>query len=135
WWRSPRPDTEPGRRGAEPTNWLSFFSEPTWTYDPGTGEYYLHLFSRHQPDLNWENPEVRRELYAILRWWIGRGVDGFRLDVINMSSKRVPLQDGPPLADTRFGDGAESVTTGPPIPELVQGLPRQASDPPDRALR
>ena len=134
WWRPPRRGTKPGTRGAEPTNWLSFFSEPTWTFDPGTGEYFLHLFSRHQPDLNWENPEVRRDLYSILRWWIERGVDGFRLDVINMISKRLPLQDGPPLADTGFGDGSESFITGPRIHEFVQELHREVIDASERVL-
>ena len=58
-----------------------------WELDPATGEYYLHLFSRKQPDLNWENPEVREAVYAMMRWWLDRGVDGFRMDVINMISK------------------------------------------------
>jgi oligo-1,6-glucosidase len=61
WWRS------------EPTNWRSFFSGPTWDLDDATGEYYLHLFSRKQPDLNWENPEVRQAIYSMMRWWLDRG--------------------------------------------------------------
>ena len=63
--------------GAEPTNWESFFSGPAWDLDEETGEYYLHLFSRKQPDLNWENPEVREAVYAMMRWWLDRGIDGF----------------------------------------------------------
>ena len=90
-----------GDPGAEPTNWQSFFSGPTWTLDEATGEYYLHLFAAKQPDLNWENPEVRQAVYAMMRWWLDRGVDGFRMDVINMISKDVAadghLHDGPPL--------------------------------------
>ena len=88
------PAASPATPGAEPTNWGSFFSGPTWEYDEATGEYYLHLFSRKQPDLNWENPEVREAVYAMMRWWLDRGVDGFRMDVINMISKELPLPDG-----------------------------------------
>ena len=87
WWRPPREGMDAGAPGAEPTNWESFFSGPAWELDEATGEYYLHLFSRKQPDLNWENPEVREAVYAMMRWWLDRGVDGFRMDVINMISK------------------------------------------------
>jgi oligo-1,6-glucosidase len=76
WWR-PEPATD----------WQSFFSGPAWQLDEATGEYYLHLFSRKQPDLNWENPQVRAAVYDMMRWWLARGVDGFRMDVINMISK------------------------------------------------
>jgi oligo-1,6-glucosidase len=74
-------------RPSIPNDWRSFFSGPAWELDPATGEYYLHLFSRKQPDLNWENPEVREAVYAMMRWWLERGVDGFRMDVINLISK------------------------------------------------
>ena len=77
----------PGTPGAEPTNWGSFFSGSAWQYDEDTAEYYLHLFSVKQPDLNWENPDVREAVYTMMRWWLDRGVDGFRMDVINMISK------------------------------------------------
>ena len=70
-----------------PNNWQSFFSGSAWAHDPITDEHYLHLFSRKQPDLNWENPEVRDAVYAMMRWWVDRGVDGFRMDVINLVSK------------------------------------------------
>ena len=79
WWRR---RTEPAR-----TEWRSFFSGLGVGARRATGEYYLHLFSRKQPDLNWENPEVREAIYAMMRWWLDRGVDGFRMDVINMISK------------------------------------------------
>ena len=78
-----------GAPGAEPTNWGSFFSGPAWEYDDASGEYYLHLFGRKQPDLNWENPEVRAAVHAMMRWWLDRGVDGFRMDVINFISKEL----------------------------------------------
>ena len=84
----------PGTPGAEPTNWASFFSGSAWKFDESTGEYYLHLFSRKQPDLNWENPEVAAAVYEMMRWWLDRGVDGFRMDVINMISKDTSLPDG-----------------------------------------
>ena len=94
--------------GAEPTNWASFFSGSAWEYDEATGEYYLHLFSRKQPDLNWENPEVREAVYAMMRWWLDRGVDGFRMDVINMISKDPALPDGPVRRVAGYGDGART---------------------------
>ena len=94
WWRPARDGFEPGTPGAEPTNWGSFFSGPAWELDPATGEYYLHLFSRKQPDLNWEHPDVRSAVYEMMRRWLDRGVDGFRMDVVNMLSKDVALPDG-----------------------------------------
>ena len=94
WWRAPRGGFAGGDPGAEPTNWQSFFSGPTWEFDEASGEYYLHLFSRKQPDLNWENPEVRAAIHSMMRWWLERGVDGFRMDVINMISKDPALPDG-----------------------------------------
>ena len=94
-WRPARPGMEPGTPGAEPTNWGSFFMGSSWAFDPASREYYLHLFARQQPDLNWENPAVREAVYDMMRWWVDRGVDGFRMDVINLISKTLPLVDGP----------------------------------------
>ncbi len=94
WWRAPRDGEKPGTPGAEPNNWGSAFSGPAWEYDPATGEYFLHLFSKKQPDLNWENPEVRAAVYEMMNWWLDRGVDGFRMDVINFISKNPALPDG-----------------------------------------
>jgi oligo-1,6-glucosidase len=125
WWRPPRAGMVGGAPGAEPTNWISRFSEAAWTFDETTGEYYLHLFSHRQPDLNWENPEVRQAIYAMLRWWLERGVDGFRMDVINMLSKRLPLRDGPALPSGPYGDGSASYLGGPRIHEFVQELHAQ----------
>lgn len=93
WWSDPRPGFEPGTPGAEPTNWASAFSGPAWHWDEKRGQYYLHIFSRKQPDLNWENPEVRKAVHDMMQWWIDRGVDGFRMDVINLISKTLPLED------------------------------------------
>ncbi len=94
WWRPARPGFAPGSEGAEPTNWEAAFSGSAWQFDETSGEYFLHLFSRKQPDLNWENPEVRKSVYAMMSWWVDRGVDGFRMDVINLISKPVELADG-----------------------------------------
>ncbi len=73
--------------GCEPNNWKSYFGGSVWEYDEATDEYYLHLFSRKQPDLNWLNPEVRDEIFKMMRWWLNKGIDGFRMDVINLLKK------------------------------------------------
>ncbi len=83
-----------GKDGREPNNWASFFTPSAWSYDEGTGQWYLHLFSEKQPDLNWENPSVREEVYAMMNRWFDRGVDGFRMDVITMIAKAPGLPDG-----------------------------------------
>ena len=87
WFRDPDKRDWYWWRTTPPNEWRSFFSGPAWELDPERGEYYLHLFSRKQPDLNWENPAVREAIYAMMRWWLDRGVDGFRMDVINLISK------------------------------------------------
>ena len=119
WWRPARPGMEPGAPGAEPTNWESAFSGPAWHLDEATGEYYLHLFSRKQPDLNWENEQVRQAIYQMMRWWLDRGVDGFRMDVINMISKVLPLADG---LTTGGQVGAEQYLNGPRIHDYLQEM-------------
>ena len=73
--------------GKEPTDWKSYFSGPTWEFDQPSGDYYLHLYSKKQPDLNWENENMRQEIYEMMKFWLDKGVDGFRMDVINMISK------------------------------------------------
>lgn len=113
WWRKPRPGHEGGTPGAEPNDWVSYFSGPAWEYDAASGEYYMHLFSRKQPDLNWENPEVRHAVYAMMNWWVDRGVDGFRMDVINLISKNTALPDG-----DMFG----AVPNGPRIHEFLHEM-------------
>jgi oligo-1,6-glucosidase len=125
WWRDPRPGTIPGTPGAEPTNWQSFFSGPTWTWDEKTGQYYLHLFSTTQPDLNWENPAVRQALYAMMRWWLDRGVDGFRMDVINMISKNTSLPDTTPRPGSPYGPGGQFFIGGPRNHEFLQEMYRE----------
>jgi oligo-1,6-glucosidase len=113
WWRPPRD-------GALPNNWASAFSGPAWTFDEATGEYYLHIFSRKQPDLNWENPQVRAAVYSMMRWWLDRGVDGFRMDVINFISKVPSLPDGGSQPG-RWG-GGEHFIDGPRIHEFLHEM-------------
>lgn len=88
-------------------NWQSHFGGPAWSYNPETEEYYLHLFTPGQPDLNWENPSVREEIYKIVDFWVEKGVDGFRLDTVNMYSKTpgLPDLDMPRLATEHFLNG------------------------------
>jgi len=112
-WRPPRPGTVGGTPGAEPNNWGSAFGGPAWTFDPSTGEYYLHLFTPKQPDLNWANPQVRSAVHAMMTWWLDRGVDGFRMDVINFIDKAVDLPDGSAVPGSRFGDGGPHYVNGP----------------------
>ncbi len=128
WWRDPRPGfgpQGPGTPGAEPANWESHFSGPAWTWDETTGQYYLHLFSAKQPDLNWENPEVRRAVYAMMRWWLDRGVDGFRMDVINMISKDTSLPDTRPRPGSPYGPADQYFTCGPRNHEFLREMYRE----------
>lgn len=105
-----------------PTNWKSFFSGSAWQYDENTDEYYLHLFTKKQPDLNWENPKVREEVYKLMRFWLDKGIDGFRMDVIPLISKRE-------LVDTtlaEFNEVIEKVySTGPRVHEFLKEMNRE----------
>jgi len=125
WWRDARPGTDPGTPGAEPTNWESHFSGPAWAWDETTGQYYLHIFSPKQPDLNWENPEVRQAVFAMMRWWLDRGVDGFRMDVINMISKDTSLPDTTPRPGSLYGPGEAYFICGPRNHEFLQEMYRE----------
>lgn len=82
--------------GSLPNNWVSFFGGPAWSKHPSTGQYYLHSFLSSQPDFNWRNPELAREMFDVLRFWMGRGVDGFRIDVAARAMKDPLLRDNPP---------------------------------------
>lgn len=94
--RDPDPSAPPGPP-PPPNNWRRTFSnEPAWTFDEATGQYYLHLFLPEQPDLNWNNPEVREAMHGVLRFWLDRGVDGFRADVVHLIGKDPALPDDPP---------------------------------------
>jgi len=110
----------PGKDGGEPNNWISVFSGSAWEYDAHTDEYYLHLFTKKQPDLNWENPQVRNEIYNLVNWWLDKGIDGFRLDVISMISKETHFPD----ADTEHFE--EMMTwyycNGPRVHEFIHEM-------------
>ena len=108
--------------GALPNNWTSYFSGPAWELDKTTNQYYLHLFSKKQPDLNWENPQVRKEVYDMIDFWFRKGIDGFRMDVISMISKNPGLPDG--KTDTLIV-GIEQYSTGPRIHEFLQEMNRE----------
>lgn len=95
-------DAAPG--GGPPNNWVSYFGGPAWTFDPARGQYYLHLFLPEQPDLNWRNPAVRREFERILRFWLDRRVDGFRIDVAQGLVKDRLLRSNPERRPLRPGD-------------------------------
>ncbi len=77
-----------------PNNWGSVFGGSAWQYDEERQMYYLHLFSKKQPDLNWDNPQVRKEVFDMMNWWCEKGIDGFRMDVISMISKTKEMPDG-----------------------------------------
>jgi len=109
----------PGKNGFEPNNWRSFFGGSAWQYDEGTGEYYLHLFTKKQPDLNWENPRVREEIYKMMDWWLQKGIDGFRMDVINMISKAPGLPDAPVVTSDRYQFGGQYFINGPRLMEFL----------------
>lgn len=89
-WRDPAPD------GAAPNNWMSHFGGPAWTFDDTTGQYFFHSFLAAQPDLNWRNPELRKAIYAAMRFWLDRGVDGFRMDVLWLLIKDDQFRPNPP---------------------------------------
>ena len=109
---------QPARHAAPPNDWISFFSGPAWTLDPQTGDYYLHLFAKQQPDLNWENPALRQEIYQMMRFWLDKGVDGFRMDVIPFLSKDTTFANYP---EGRFGD-LTYYANGPRIHEFLQEM-------------
>lgn len=114
WRKTDRPDRKPN-------NWTSFFGGDAWSYDATKGQHYLHLFSPKQPDLNWRNPKVREEVKAIIRFWLDKGVDGFRCDVITIISKKEGLPNG------RFRlvlKGFEHYANGPHVHEYLQELQR-----------
>jgi len=109
----------PGKNGAEPNNWRSFFGGSAWQYDERSGEYYLHLFTKKQPDLNWENPQVREEVFKMMDWWLRKGIDGFRMDVINMISKVAGLPDAPVVTNDRYQFGGQYFMNGPRLMEFL----------------
>lgn len=112
----------PGKSGREPNNWESIFRGSAWQYDAKTDEYYLHLFSKKQPDLNWENPDVRNAIYEMMRWWLDKGVDGFRLDAINFLSKTPGLPDARSNGHAPYVCASEHYAFGPRLFEFLKEM-------------
>ena len=125
--------------GREPTNWEAAFSGSAWTFNEVTGEYYLHMFSKKQPDLNWENPKVRQEVYELMHFWLKKGVGGFRMDVINMISKpwldagtfsksEARLPNAPKVQDGFLQPAFEMVTHGPRFMAFMREMKQEVLD-------
>jgi alpha-glucosidase len=133
-WRDPAPD------GGPPNNWLSEFGGSAWQFDEETGQYYYHAFLKQQPDLNWRNPQVRAALHEVMRFWLGCGVDGFRVDVIWHLIKDDAFRDNPPNPDYRAGEPRYRrllplySTDRPEVHEVVRGLRAVTDEFPERVL-
>ncbi|MGY3742407.1 glycoside hydrolase family 13 protein [Leuconostoc inhae] len=108
--------------GHEPNNWGSFFSGPAWKFDEATGQYYLHLFAEGQPDLNWVNPKVRQSVFDMMNFWVDKGIDGFRMDVISLISKPDGLPDGVVPEDGEYGNSDQAVANGPHVHEYLKEM-------------
>lgn len=114
-WREPK-------NGKEPNNWGSWFSGSAWEWDEATGMYYLHMFSRKQPDLNWDNPKVRDSVFDMMDWWCQKGIDGFRMDVISMISKVPGLPDGKIRDGAQYGNANPYILHGPHVHEYLKEM-------------
>ncbi|KAK6977745.1 glycoside hydrolase family 13 protein [Favolaschia claudopus] len=120
-WRPPKYDVDGNRR--PPNNWKAQFQGSAWEYDETTDEYYLHLYHTKQPDLNWENPDVRQAVWELMRFWLDRGCDGFRMDVINLISKVEGLPDAPiTIPEDEYQDATEFYANGPRVHEFLQEM-------------
>lgn len=113
-----------GKGSLPPNNWGSWFGGSAWKYDNVTGMYYLHIFSEKQVDLNWENSKVRKEIYQMMTWWLDKGIDGFRMDVISLISKNRSFPDGK-LNAGLYGDLAPFCIHGPKVHEYLQEMNRE----------
>ena len=114
--------TAPDGTRTPPNNYPSYFSGPAWTLDPKTNEYYLHYFTVKQPDLNWESPKVRQEVFSIMRFWLDKGVDGFRMDVIPLVSKPTGMPD---LTVEQLKDPPNAYANGPHLAEYLREMNRE----------
>jgi len=115
------------RKGADgpPNHWESFFGGPAWEYSAETDMYYLHLFSPKQPDLNWENPALREEVYDMMTWWLQKGIDGFRMDVINYISKAENFPEGTPIPGTPYTEKEPFICCVPRYHDHLQEMHRR----------
>lgn len=118
-WRDPKPD------GSAPNNWGASFGGSAWEYVPERGQYYLHLYAPQQPDLNWENPNMRQKIYAMMRFWFDMGVNGFRMDTINLLSKDQSFPDAPLMPNSQYGTAYAGSANGPRIHEFLQEMNRE----------
>lgn len=114
-----------GMDGEEPNNWESIFGGSAWEYDEMTEEYYLHVFSKKQPDLNWENPSVRKELYEMINWWLNKGIDGFRVDAISHIKKVKGFPDMPNPENKRYVPSFDGHMNRPGINTFLDELKRE----------
>jgi alpha-glucosidase len=157
-WRDPAPDGEPPNKPSSelqasgdvvrgpgvsprpPNNWISVFGGSAWELDPATGQFYYHAFLKEQPDLDWRNPEVRAAMHEALRFWLRRGVDGFRVDVIHHLAKDPELRDNPPNPDWAPGQNpyrrllATNTADRPEVHEVIAGIRAVVDEYPDRML-
>ena len=108
-----------------PNNWGSFFCGSAWEYDKATRQYFLHLFSTKQPDLNWENEKVRSEIYDMMKFWLDKGIDGFRMDVINLISKVPGFPQGEKGEKDLYGDCSKHIINGPRVHEYLQEMNKE----------
>lgn len=123
-WKDPAGYKEDGTP-IPPNNWIAAFSPSVWEWEPVTEQFYLHLFSIKQPDLNWENPKVREEVYDLMRFWLDKGVAGFRMDVINLISKDQAYANDPAVAAGAKTDSLGMAANGPRIHEFLQEMHRE----------
>ena len=121
-WRDGRPNPQDPNHPLPPNNYPSYFSGPAWQYDPATKQFYLHLFAVKQPDLNWDNPKVREDVFSLMRFWLDKGVDGFRMDVIPLISKQPGLPD---LTPEQLKDPSRTWANGPHRDEYLQQMNRE----------
>jgi alpha-glucosidase len=133
-WRDPKPE------GSPPNNWMAYFGGPAWTFDEATGQYYLHNFTPEQPELNWRNPAVEQAIFEAIRFWLRRGLDGFRVDVIDRILKDEQLRDNPPNPDWREGDSPHwrwlrvHSEGHPDLPEYMRRLRAVFDEFPDKVI-
>lgn len=111
--------------GHEPTNWGGYFSGSAWEYSEETGQYYLHQFVPEQPDLNWENPQVRKEVFDMMNWWCKKGIDGFRMDVISLISKPEVYEDGPVKPGEKYSFCGDITANGHRVHEFLQEMNKE----------
>jgi len=114
-----------GYENETPNNWGSFFGGSAWEYDEFTKESFLHLFSKKQPDLNWEHEALRQEIYEMMKFWLDKGISGFRMDVINLISKHHEFPNGEIHPGQRFGDGSPYYMNGPKIHDYLKEMNKE----------